>query len=248
MIKPTTNIQCLTDFIGLQDDLTALLMCDPRLRQVFMVQERKLLLDSGMQVSAIWQTPRNGGSGTGIVIEIPRPRVTSPNVPGPVYDLDLGFVVIEQRDLNTTPNTGTFLLAEQTVQVIHDILHLACLDGYGTLEARGIDPANDWISETDGLWALRAKLFLKNPRRQTPRVGQLTFSLAGGVATLTCASNPSANIFYTTDGSFPANDPAINPQTQLYSTPFTATTGTILRAAAYAPNLNQSAIMQFIVT
>jgi hypothetical protein len=57
------------------------------------------------------------------------------------------------------------------------------------------------------------------------------------------SATPSASIYYTTDGSYPAPIPA-----NAYTVPVEPTTGITYRAAAYAANMNPSNAIQFTIT
>ena len=106
-------------------------------------------------------------------------------------------------------------------------------------------PAHDWISADTGIYARRISFKMKNARAQTATCDLLSLASDGTNVTLTCSSAaPGLKIFYTVDGSTPASDAAINPNTQLYSAPFPAAAGTLVRAAAFAAGYNQSAIKQ----
>jgi len=251
MIKPVTSLATLTDFAALQDDLATMLLSHPLLKQVNVTQERKFLLDSDLNISALWQSPRNNGAGMGIIVEDLRPIVEDENTPGPICNLNCGFVILGERNLASTPGAGCALHPEQIEQIIVDLFHHKTIQPYGQMRASGRcgEPANDWIDDRTGVYARRVTLKLLNARKQTDTCDLVAITQNSGTITLTttCA-DPSVQIFYTLDGSCPANDSGINPQTQLYSTPFSAVSGTIVRAAAFAASLNQSAIKQLIVT
>ncbi len=234
----------ITDFNALQEDLLNALLNSPQLDKVNIIEERKFLLASDVEMSAVWQTQRNGCCGAGIIVEMARANVSTPNVTGPAFDLQFGFVVIEERNSNFTPGIGTFLMAEQIAQIIFDILHLMAIEPYGTLTAKNILPANDWLDADAGLAAQRATLVLKNPRKQTPRVGPVAIAIAEGFATLSCATDPSATIYYTQDDSFPGGN---NPAKEIYSEPFAVESGVVLRAAAVIEGKNISAIRRLVV-
>jgi len=250
MIKPVTSLATLTDFAALQDDLATMLLAHPLLQQVNVTQERKFLLDSDLNISALWQTPRNNGSGMGIIVEDLRPLVEDENTPGPICNLNCGFVVLGERNLAQTPQAGCLLHPEQIEQIIVDLFHHKTIQPYGQMRASGRcgEPANDWIDDRTGVYARRVILKLLNARKQTDTCDLVTISQNSGTITITttCA-DPEVKIFFTLDGSCPANDPAINPQTMSYTIPFTAPTGSVVRAAAFAPSLNQSAVKQLMV-
>lgn len=251
MIARAAQLATLTDYLALQDDLTALLLAHAPLAQVNATQERKLLLESSLDVDSLWLTPRNGGSGCGIIVEDIRPIVGLGNTPGPVGTLLCGFVILGERNLAMTPGTGCGLHPEQIEQLVVDLLHGKLLQPYGQLKVQSgnfAEPATDWISEDSGIYARRVRLEMLNSRKQTDTCDLVNIVADNGTVTITstCAA-ADLQIWFTTDRSFPANDGVINPQAQLYVAPFTAAAGTIIRAMAYAPNLNPSALKQITV-
>lgn len=248
MITRATPLVDLTDYSALQDDLTTLLLSHRPLNQVNAVQERKFLLDAAVQVDSLWQTTRNGGAGGGIIVEDVRPNTSEPNTPGPIANLQLGFVILVERNIALGP-AGCGLHPEQIEQIIVDLFHLKVLQPYGQIRATGSfgEPATDWISDDTGIYARRVRLQMLNARKQTDTCDTLFISAAAGTVTITC-NNAVADleIWFTTDGSCPTNDGALNPQAQRYTAPFTATAGTVVRALAFAPTLNPSALKQII--
>jgi len=234
----------IVDFHALQADLLHGLLATPALHQVNIIEEHKFLLDSTVQVDAIWQTPRNGGQGAGIIVEMVQATVQSPNLPGPVFDLEVGFVCVEERNLNFTPAAGTFLTAEQLAQICLDVWHRHFIEGIGTFQATGIAPARDWFDDSTSIHAVRAKLKLANPRTQTPRVAipDLTWNTDSKQMSVTCLT-PGAEIWFTVDGSFPA--PTGNATAHQYSSAVPLESGQTFRAAAFADGYNLSPVRTY---
>jgi len=84
-------------------------------------------------------------------------------------------------------------------------------------------------------------------------------ALSGGQCSLGCATN-GAKVFYTLDGSFPANTDVaalplpqgkvaapVNQQSKFYTAPFSVKSGQTVRAAAYADGFNPGEILNFPV-
>jgi len=250
MIKAVNPIASVTDYSALQDDLATMLMCHPLLQQLIATQERKFLLDSTMNIDALWQTPRNGGQGIGLVVEDIRPVVAAKS-DGQLYDLKCGFVILGERNMAMTPGVGCLMQPEQVEAIVAGLMNGKLIQPYGVLRAEGNigGPADDWIDDKLGLYARRVTLKIMGAWKRPDTCDLVQVSQAAGTVTITCtATSPDLQIWYTVDGSCPANDAAINPQTQIYSAPFTAPSGTIVRAAAFASTLNQSAVKQIIVT
>ena len=253
----------MIDLVQCQDDVYGLLMSAPALRTVNVVQLRKFLQEQQLDMDAVWQTVRNGCSGDGLLIEPPDILCDSDNVTGPPQSVEFSFVSFQNGDAAFNPpddqglGGGGGLFAEEIEQSLVDLLHLQYIGGLGTLRVVGrfSTPANDY----PGINARRTKILMTPKQsRQTPRTAPVTIAIAGGQAALACAT-AGAEIYYTTDGSYPSNpavarlpltvtpdnpqgDP-VNPQSTLYTAPFAVESGTRVRAAAYAPNYNNGEIL-----
>lgn len=252
MIPTITPIPSVTDYVQLQDWMTMMLMCDFRLQQINAIQERKFLMDSTLQIDSLWQGVRNGGAGLGIMVEDVREAISDGynSADAPICDLEFGFVVMEERNLNFAPGMGTMITAEQAGRIIVDIFYQENIQPFGQVFARGLvgEPAHDWIQADAGVYARRTSLKMKSPGLRTQRCDMVSISQTNGVVMITCTSGaPGLQIWYTTDGSFPANSQDINATAQKYTGPFAATTGMVITAAAFAPGFNISAVKQTIM-
>ena len=253
----------MIDLIQVQDDLYGILMSAPQLASVNIVEERKFLVNSEIEIEAIWQTMRNGFSGDGLLIEIPDIISDSDGVTGPPQQVELSFVSFQNGDAAFIPPTavagppastlgGGGLYAEQIEQHLVDILHLLNIGGIGTMRVTGrfSTPARDYA----GINARRTKIIM-TPKQtaQSARVALPIIAVAMGNCTITCATAGAA-IYYTLDGSFPSNpsiavDPLrnvpINANSRLYTAPFAVTAGQLIRAAAYLIGNNISPIARY---
>jgi hypothetical protein len=237
----------MIDLLQLQNDVYGLLLSTDALQTVNIVQERRFMLDAQVELDAIWMTPRNGGSGTGILCELPSVDVTGGNSL-PAMMVRVPFVCLQNGDAALTPETGSGLTAETLVQLVLNTLQHQELKGIGTLyaEARAIEPAREF----EFINAYRVSFVLQRQQtRQTPRCAPVTITNNAGVITLACAT-ADAEIFYTLDGSTPvratALDPItaapINPLSQAYVAPFAVVSGHRVRAVAFAPGYIASQI------
>ena len=249
----------MNDLVQLQTDLTQGLLAEPALQFINVVQYRKLRLQSEIDWSAVYARPRNGRAGCGVLVEMPAFEVWHPNVPGPVGNLVLSCVVLEEPNLNNDPATGTGLSAEAVSQFILNSSHQWEIGGAGVLSAvreaiRGLWRTEDLRSALaksslrdaiwdalrfEGLVAYRVKLSLQAAPPLTPRVAAPLASVTGGQLNLACAT-ANAQLYYTLDGTFPG---AANPTAALYTSPLPVPpSGTLLRAAAYADNCFRSSV------
>lgn len=217
----------MTDYLQLQADLHYAALSNSALDNVNVKLWRKLRLESEVDLSALWLSPRNGRSGLGVVMELPEFDVQHPNLPGPEAFLLLSFLVLEEPNLNFTPTLGTLISAEQAAQTLLEIFHDFQVEGFGTLFAAPKAIAS--VEDYPGIVGYRVTFRARVPRDQAARVATPVLSEAAGSLTMTCAT-AGAQIYFTTDGSFPG---AGNSAAQLYSAALTVTAGDVIRAAAY---------------
>jgi len=252
----------MIDLIQLQDDLYGILMSAPQLAPVNIVQERAFLVKSNLEKDVIWQTARNGRTGNGLLIEIPKILCDSDGVSGPPQQVELSFVSFQNGDAafippttipgQATPVIGGGLFAEQVEQFLVDILHLLNIGGVGSLRVAGqfSSPARDY----PGVNARRTRI-LMTPRQtaQTARVALPIISLSNGTCTIICGT-VGAVVYYTLDGSFPSNpsvaltpssNTAINANSKPYTAPFSVAGGQLIRAAGYLAGYNLSLVVKY---
>jgi len=197
-----------------------------------------LRLQSELELSAVWQTPRNGGSGAGIISEMPTFEVPHPNLPGPDRELVISFAVLEEPNLNLTPSVGTGLCAEQISEILLDNFHGYIIEGVGSLSAAkdAIKPANEFPDCV----AYRVTFKTRAARKQTDRVQLPAIQEVSGLVTL-ANNTEGATIYYTLDGGFPGPS---NPKASLYSAPFDTSAVACIRWSAYKSGLNSSNVGQ----
>ena len=235
----------MTDLIQLQADLAEFVRGIESLANVGVVDYRKLVLQSEVDYTTVWMSGRNGRNGAGILVMRPEATCDKPNVEGPLLDFDCDFVIVSVPEINDVEG-GTALNASIIAQYIVDALHLETIDPYGQFRAapKPITPDDTFKGPVD---CMRAKLRVMCPREQTQRVGYCSASIADNLCTLTCAT-AGASIVYTTDGTFPrlSTDQNYPSTAQLYSTPFAAPIGTVIRFAGYKSGYNSSKIFRTI--
>ena len=220
-------------------DIAASLQSAPALVGVPFKAEWKMHLGQEVDVATAIQTGRNGKCGAMGIVEMPEPDNRQPNVTGVIEDQHFNIMVIEQVDLNMA-QSGTQIFAEEICQRVKDALHLWADDQYGTIK---VDGRTTFVRDPErfsGCMVYRIPFVLpKCKSQQTQRCG--TVQITNNAGTISMASSTAgASIFYTTDGSAPCNQDGGNPQSQLFTAPFSADIGVLIRAAAFAPNFNQS--------
>jgi hypothetical protein len=247
----------MNDVVKLQEDLCQGLLAEPGLQFINVVQYRKLRLQSELDWSTIYTTPRNGRAGCGILVEMPSFEVLHPNVSGPVGNLVLSCVALEEPNLNFGPGTGTQMSAEAVSRFVLDSSHQWEIGGAGVMSAvreaiRGIWRTEDlrgvmgqgtlrdaiWDAQRfEGLVAYRVKLQMQAAATPVARVSQPVAQVQQSGVSLSCATG-GADIYYTVDGSFPGTG---NPRAIKYSSQFQPA-GSVLRYAAYKPGMFRSGV------
>lgn len=227
----------MTDIVQLQNDVYAALNSSYRLLNVNVKQFRKMVIESQIDSKLIYLSTRNGRTGAGVLVEMPLFGVDKPNVSGPILQLTLPILVVEQPTINMSATTGTLKSAEEIVQDVLDALHLLHIEGVGLLTAASdaVSPAN----EIPGVVAYRVNMQTMSSSVQTVRPQRPVIEVTDLVATLTCSTD-GAEIRYTTDGSYPAR--VGNPGSFEYVAPFEVESGDVIRAAAYKDAMNVSSV------
>ena len=195
-------------------------------------------LKEEVDVEAALLAGRNGKVGTLAVVEMPEPENSQSNVQGVLEDQRFNVMVVEQVDINMATG-GTGIFAEEICQRIKDALHLWADDQYGTIKVAG---KTTFVRDSgfDGCMVYRIPFILPKAKSyQSARCGTVTITNNSGTVTMSCPTAGAA-IFYTLNGTSPCNPNGGNADSQLYSFPFPVATGTLVRAAAFAQNMNQS--------
>jgi hypothetical protein len=219
----------------IQPDVFNKLASEPYFASISLFQIRKERYQSEIDeaLSSATFDPGQTGKLPGATIEVLMPTIQTNlvNAPGPVVTLEQRLTVKENPAINLAGG-GTGLTAEEIAVQILQTLHQFYLGGI----CQALYPAPEAIEANGnfpGLVAydvvLRATFNLTPPARTgcplPPAEESLTLTFAPP------ASDPSAIIFYTTDGSFPGPG---NASAASYAIPFTVAGGTVIRWAAYA--------------
>jgi hypothetical protein len=165
---------------------------------------------------------------------------------GPICTLEQRFIVKEQPTVNQGAN-GTGLSVEQIAVNIAQTFQLFYLGGamqgfYAAPEFYKYQPVPDDAPFIAVAVTLQATFALTALERTLAPAA----SAFAETVTLTDQQPGGGSVlYYTIDGSFPGSG---NPSANLYSTPFTVTSGTTVRAAAYNGVLQGSMVDTFIVS
>lgn len=234
----------MTNIVQLQEDITHALLSAETLLPVNIIQWRKMRMESDIALETIWQTPRAGRSGAGIIVEMPEFVVDKPNLAGPQAAILLPIAVLEEPNLNMSPATGTNLSAEEIAQYILEALHGVRFNGSVGFTLFAAPQAIQPADEFPGVLAYRVRLAVTFPREQRNRVDMPAILVDTLTVTLSCGT-ADAVIHYTLDSTFPGPS---NPSALIYEGPFTVDSGTLVRAAGYKTELSGSFVNAQTIT
>ena len=220
-----------------QDHALAKLLSEPLLQYVSIASMRQMVrLDAPARV-APHLAGRNGKVGDGILIGLPYADPADDDIPGAQMTTKLPIDFLAKDDLALVLSNGAGLTAEQLVIIGWILLsqYLNQAIGSGNWFVAGFDP----IEDKKGAYGYRLILEVRSALAQPDKCDAPIAAFAGGNCTLTVVY-AGAQIYYTTDGSFPG--PYVLPAgypantSQLYAAPFAVASGTVILVSAYVPN------------
>ena len=214
---------------GLQVDLTERLLADPYFSDIPVLSENLLDLENQVETAI-------AGIGAFAMIVTPTATVGRfKDAPGPY----LGQINIVCRcHENVTVNrssTGTgktcAAIAEHALTIIHGYHPVNVVE-----QIVATDPSIAMVPDPNGLLVYDVMFQTNGGLAYTvPVLGDVTISVAGGMATLGNATQGAA-IFYTVNNvGYPSPRSGI-----FYSAPFSAPAGTLIKAKAYLAGYNAS--------
>ncbi len=240
----------LDDMLRLQSDIAeGLLSCD-LFDPVHVVERRKKRLQSELDFVGFLTGTRqsaSGKAGVALCVELPVFTVPDPNISGPQKLMNLAVTVLEHDSVNMS-QAGSGVPAETWANLVLDFLH-----HWMPLQACAItadDTAIAPLSDFKTLVAYQVSVRLPRFRSGFTRVKPASLAVAVGLATVTNhADNPSAEVWWTKDGSYPADQNRVPASTATkYTAPFAVSVGDELRWAAYQTEMFPSNVGTHTVT
>jgi hypothetical protein len=251
----------------IQPDVLFKLLSEPLFANIaiFKIREKRLDSQVNQSLAGLGGTRADGGAvAGGLTIEVLMPTLSQPiaDAPGPVCFVAQKFIIKEQPTINLGAN-GVGVTAEQCAQNIIQTFHLYAQGGAtaGLQTWYAADPCYRYVDAgknsdgRDNLFlmvevTMNAKLAL--PVLVTVQAPGATQS-EGNVTLIDTEEGGGSTIYYTTDGSFPgpANaTTAATPGTALvYTAPFAASAGAVIRAASWNTAVGQgSPAITYVVT
>lgn len=223
----------------LQADITAILRATPALADANILADNQGNLEAAVLEALKTASAENFKMGLALTVMLPELTKAEKNLPGPIVQVTCEVQVIEQVVLNRGTN-GTHKRSSQAALAVLKALHLQSVGGH-LLYAEN-DPVKPvpvklgFVSHVVTVCAYGVGNFGPGkPAGVQP-------SMTGDGMQLTC-DTPATQIFYTTDGRYPA------PGTMLYSAPVPyLPVGTVIRAAAYAEHMNPGDVTEFKIS
>lgn len=217
----------------MQDEIAARLNADEYFEDITVITEREGDIENKINRALSVLTVKGEKIGVAVVVGAVTAQVESANVPGPHFDKTfLDLTVFENVVFNNSAD-GTLKAAVDIAVRCLQVLHHYYAAGVGqTLLAdrNAITPSGEIKSNTI---AYKARLELPLDNDVLDKVARPQISVAGTTVTIVCATD-GASIYYTTDETYPWSG---NAAAMLYSAPFIATAGDVVRAVAHKTNL-----------
>ena len=234
----------MTNIVQIQKDLHELLLSYPGLSKINIVLFRKMQIESQVNMSLVYLNKRMGFSGAGVLVEMPVASGNDSSVKGPILEWAFPITAVEMPLMSFQSGVGAALSAEDIIQLILDCVHLYADDAVGTFQVdkSAITPVTNW----PGCVGYRAMFRIKAKNTQTTRTGQVLITQTGAQVTIACALDPTAEIRYTVDGSFPGR--VGNPQSQIYAGALDVESGQTIRAVGWMDGKNNSAATSLLIT
>jgi len=186
-------------------------------------------------------TGQNSKAGLCATVLMPLVTTRQQELPGPYLHLECTVRVQENVLINMGAN-GTQIASEDAAIAVAQTLHLWTPGGTaGVLRAasKAITPNHS----SDGKVTYDVQIESELDLACEPVTAQPFITTGDGAVSIAC-SDESAALYYTTDGTAPWPGNASYPSTAApYNAPFAAPpSGTLLRAAAFAPGIQGSDI------
>ncbi len=215
----------------LQEDAVNYLLGNPATAAVGYESFRQQAIDGAVkQALAGWSVRMPGKTGVYCLVLMPSFFVEDPNVPGVQGAVELTIRTFEDPKINNTDLSAEDVALANLRWFGDGLVIAGLLAIYPNTNGSALKPNYDYPGFLVYDTVLRGQLPQDYPGRTSQP--SITNDNAGSV-TLTC-SEGAAGIYYTLDGSMPQpGDTSGTGSTQLYTAPFTVSSGTVVRCLAW---------------
>lgn len=215
-----------------QDDITARLMADPVCGTVKVFSQRKGITENDIMTGLGALNSQDGKIGLVLIVLMPRLQPEEANTPAAMYATRYSVQVIDWPVMRRQADGGIQLSAETMAERVRQILHFCSFGRGQSLFFDGMEPL-PMRDETQ----ISYQISFRKKGADTPvtKCAAVAISPTSGevpqTITMTCGT-AGAQIWYTTDGSYPSS---LNPTATLYAGPFILDEAATVRAAAEMP-------------
>jgi hypothetical protein len=216
--------------LQLQQDVADKLNSEAAFQYLTVTTLRRHVIQSELERRVAHLTAKNGRKGCGLTVRMPGIHGLQPDVTPAQGDILVAVDVVEIPEINFNPG-GTQVTAEEAARAARATLHQFAIEGKIILyqDEKAMTPIAGLEKEFPGCLGYRVLLRGRMSEEAEAKCVLPEISAPGQTVTLT-AGNPGATVYYTTDGSFPGSG---NAAVQVYTEPFTVSSGTVVRWAAY---------------
>lgn len=219
--------------IRARGDFAARLANDSYFSDITVLEQNKGATESDIEVALSTMTEKASKIGACAIVLMPELIPSNPDAPGPIYRVRGTVQVIVQPIFNDG-ESGTGKTAEAIARRVRQLLHFYD-GGWGTWSFAGMEP----LPVADGQVSYGVAFTREGKDDKFTKVGTPMFDPDAGAlpVAVTITGHPDADIYYTTDGSYPHPD---NAEATLYAGPVAIAAAAVLRAVAYVEGLQPS--------
>jgi len=233
--------------LQLQQDVCDKLNSEAAFEYLAVATLRRHVIGSEIERRVAHLTGKNGRKGCGLTVRMPSIQGLQPNVAPAQGEVVVAVDVVEIPEVNFNAG-GTQVTAEEAARAARAALHQFAIEGKILLyqDEKAIEPLAGLEKEFPGCLGYRVQL---RGRMSEAAAGKcaLPAIAAPGQTVSFSTTDEGASIYYTTDGSFPGPGNATGTA-QVYTGPFEAGAGTVVRWAGYLEGLTGSDAGQAVIT
>ena len=217
----------------MQNEAAARLSADEYFEDITVLTEREGDISYKISQALSVLTTKGGKIGVAILVGSCTAKVESPNVPGPHFNKTFMDLTVFENPTFNNGGSGTGKACVDICVRAIQILHHYYPAGVGQTLVADENAVLPLGEVRGGIIAYKGRLEMPLDNDVLDKVARPQISVAGTTVTIVCATD-GASIYYTTDETYPWSG---NAAAMLYSAPFIATAGDVVRAVAHKTNL-----------
>jgi hypothetical protein len=218
---------------NLQNDLAGYMLQCENLDHLNIVVDDMGTIDSTAQKAVSTAKSRGGTQGIAAIILRPTVSNSGGDLPGPQLDALITIQMIENVLVNRSGRGSKILPDDMSFRILNVLhrLQIGTKTVYG--EANPVRP----LPAPSGFVSYEIKLKYPLYNKPIPKTNPSVIDDDGGTVTLT-STTPLAEFKYSLDGSYPSI---------VYTVPFAASSGDLVRSVATSPDLTPSFIAELTI-